>query len=175
MVALGPGRGAQRVWDQQLAVMQCAYCEQNIVVIEEELHDGQRGKESGRISWRGIHWWPVPGSADLSPDIPAAVASAYSEGMRALPAKAPRAAVVMFRGMLAQFVNDKGSPAAQAKHTLYHRLEQMNQDGSLHPSLVEWAKEIRVLGNAAAHPDSLDPVSEDEAAELGRSALSAVA
>jgi hypothetical protein len=74
----------------------------------------------------------------------------------------------MFRGMLAQVVTDKGSAAAQAKHSLYDKLEQMSQDGSLHPSLVEWAREIRVIGNAAAHPDALDPVSDDEAADLAR-------
>jgi len=74
----------------------------------------------------------------------------------------------MFRGMLAQLVADKGSAAARAKHTLYDKVEQMSQDGSLHPSLVEWAKEIRLIGNAAAHPDALDPVSNDEAADLGR-------
>ena len=74
----------------------------------------------------------------------------------------------MFRGMLAQVVADKGSAAARAKDTLYHKLEQMSRDGSLHPSLVEWAREIRSIGNAAAHPDALDPVSDDEAADLGR-------
>ena len=105
---------------------------------------------------------------DLDPDIPAQVGSAYSEGMRALSVKAARAAVVMFRGMLAHVVVDKGSTAAQAKHSLYHKIEQMSQDGSLHPSLVEWASEIRLIGNAAAHPDALDPVSDEEAADLGR-------
>jgi hypothetical protein len=105
---------------------------------------------------------------DLDPDIPEAVASAYSEGMRALSVKAPRAAAVMYRGMLAQIVTDKGSQAAKDKHTLYHKLEQMSDDGALPPSLADWAKEIRVLGNAAAHPDALSPVDEDEAAELGR-------
>jgi hypothetical protein len=105
---------------------------------------------------------------DLDPDIPIQVASAYSEGMRALTVKAARAAVVMFRGMLAQVVADKGSAAAQAKNSLYAKLEQMGQDGSLHPSLIEWAKEIRIIGNAAAHPDALDPVSDEEAADLAR-------
>jgi hypothetical protein len=106
--------------------------------------------------------------ADLDPDIPPQVGSAYAEGMRALSVKAARAAVVMFRGMLAQVVADKGSAAAQAKHSLYDKLEQMSQDGSLHPSLVEWAREIRLIGNAAAHPDALDPVSDEEAADLAR-------
>lgn len=72
----------------------------------------------------------------------------------------------MFRGMLAQVVADKGSAAAQAKHSLYGKLEQMSQDGSLHPSLLGWAREIRLIGNAAAHPDALDPVSDEEAADF---------
>lgn len=50
--------------------------------------------------------------------------------MRALSVKAARAAVVMFRGMLAQVVADKGSTTARAKHSLYDKLEQMSQDGS---------------------------------------------
>jgi Domain of unknown function (DUF4145) len=149
---------------EQATVLMCQGCRDSIVVVEQrrELTPGQP------IRFEGIHWWPMPGSGDLDPDIPAAVGSAYSEGMRALSVKAPRAAVVMYRGMLAQVVADKGSAVAQAKHTLYDKLEQMSLDGSLHPSLVEWAKEIRVLGNAAAHPDALAPVSEEEAADLGR-------
>jgi hypothetical protein len=118
--------------------------------------------------YEGIHWWPLAGVRDLDPDVPSEVGSAYSEGMRALSVKAARAAVVMFRGMLAHVVADKGSSVAQAKHSLYEKLEQMSQDGSLHPSLVEWAREIRVIGNAAAHPDALDPVSDEEAVDLAR-------
>jgi len=44
----------------------------------------------------------------------------------------------------------------------------MSQDGSLHPSLVDWAREIRLIGNAGAHPDALDPVSDEEATDLAR-------
>jgi Domain of unknown function (DUF4145) len=88
--------------------------------------------------------------------------------MRALAVKAPRAAAVMFRGMLAQLLADRGSASAQGQRTLYDKLAAMSNKGSLHPSLVDWAKHIRIVGNAAAHPDTLDPVSEEEAAELGR-------
>jgi len=141
-------------------------CNDCLIVVEEMV----RGAQAGGIPavYKGIHWWPTPGSTDLDPDIPPDVGSAYSEGMRALSVKAPRAAAVMFRGMLAQLVMDKGSDTAKAKRNLFDRLEQMSTDGSLHPSLIEWAREIRVLGNVAAHPDSLDPVSEQEAADLGR-------
>jgi len=141
-------------------------CQDSIVVVERVVP--QAAQANGQPVFEGIHWWPIPGVGDLDPDIPSQVGSAYSEGMRALSVKAARAAVVMFRGMLAQVVADKGSPDAQAKHSLYGKLEQMSQDGSLHPSLVEWAREIRLIGNAAAHPDALDPVSDEEAADLGR-------
>ncbi len=140
-------------------------CNESIVVVERMVRPQNQTQPA---LYEGIHWWPLPGSTDLDADIPSEVASAYSEGMRALSVKAARAAVVMFRGMLAQLVADKGSAAAQAKHTLYDKLNQMSADGSLHPSLAEWAKEIRLIGNAAAHPDALDPVSDVEAAELGR-------
>jgi hypothetical protein len=142
-------------------VVQCMGCKDWIVIVERCVNP------QGPV-YEGIHWWPLPGVGDLDPDIPSQIGSAYSEGIRALSVKAPRAAVVMFRGMLAQVVADKGSSAAQAKNSLYAKLEQMSLDGSLHPSLVEWAREIRLIGNAAAHPDSLDPVSDEEASDLGR-------
>jgi Protein of unknown function (Hypoth_ymh) len=69
--------GDRRVADQQLVVMECAYCQQNIVVIEEELHDGERGKKSGRVSWRGIHWWPPPGSGAPGPVVPKTISKVH--------------------------------------------------------------------------------------------------
>ena len=146
---------------ERSVILKCMGCDKSIVVIE-------RTQSMAPPTYRPVHWWPLDGASDLDQSIPQDVSSAYSEGQRALSVKAPRAAAVMFRGMLAHVVKDKGSPAAQAKHTLFDRLEQMSNDGSLHPSLVEWARDIRILGNAAAHPDSLDPISEDEAADLAR-------
>jgi hypothetical protein len=140
-------------------------CQDSVSVVEQLVRTGGNGKPD---VFEGIHWWPLAGEQDLDPDIPPEVGSAYSEGIRALSVKAARAAIVMFRGMLAQVVADKGSAAAKAKYSLYDKLVQMSQDGSLHPSLVEWAREIRVIGNAAAHPEALAPVSDEEAADLAR-------
>jgi hypothetical protein len=58
--------------------------------------------------------------------------------MNALSVKTARAAVVMFRGMLAHVVADKGSAAAQAKHSLYEKLEQMSQDSSRSDRAAAW-------------------------------------
>ena len=150
---------------ERVIVMKCMGCKDSVVVVERRLQPQSNQRPA---IYEALHWWPLPGLGDLDPEIPSQISSTYSEGMRALSIKAARAAVVMFRGMLAQVVADKGSTAAQAKSSLYAKLEQMSQDGSLHPSLVDWAREIRLIGNAAAHPDALDPVSDDEAADLAR-------
>jgi hypothetical protein len=74
----------------------------------------------------------------------------------------------MFRGMLGAVVRDKGGEAARQASKLVQQLKAMEQEGTLHPSLVEWAAEIRLVGNAGAHPDELEPVDQAEAADLAR-------
>jgi hypothetical protein len=74
----------------------------------------------------------------------------------------------MFRGMLAEVVKDKGSDAAKKQPTLQKQLDALANEGMLHPSLVEWAAEIRLVGNAGAHPDPLDEVDLDEASHLAQ-------
>jgi hypothetical protein len=155
-----PG-GAQQVLEL-MAVLQCLGCNRSTVVIERNLDP------RGVPRFEGVHWWPTPGATDLDPDVPEPVGSAFSEGMRALSANCPRAAAVMFRGMLATVVRDKGSDAAKAAPNLHQQLKAMEQDGTLHPSLVEWATEIRLVGNAGAHFDELAPVDRAEAADLAR-------
>jgi hypothetical protein len=147
-----------------MTVLNCLGCDQSTVVIERNL-DPEKGEAS---RYEGIHWWPTPGASDLDSEVPEPVGSAFSEGMRALSANCPRAAAVMFRGMLATVVRDKGSDAAKAAPTLYQQLKAMEQDSTLHPSLVEWATEIRLVGNAGAHFDELAPVDRAEAVDLAR-------
>jgi len=133
-------------------------------VVEPQGPDGQ----NIAVSWRGVLWWPVPGAADLDPDIPEPVASAFAEGLRALSVNCPRAAAVMFRAMLAEIVRDKGSEAAQQAGGLYKRLMKMAEEQTLHASLVEWAAEIRLVGDAGAHPEDLEPVTPAEAQDLAQ-------
>jgi hypothetical protein len=167
-----PDGRTERNHIEQATVLECAGCHQRLVVVEEQLVGGisprLSSRLSGSITWRGIHWWPSPGAGTLDPDVSGNVASAFDEGMRALSASCPRAAVVMFRGMLAEVVADKGSSAAQQAKTLYDQLKAMEREGTLHPSLVQWAAEIRVVGNAGAHPSTLDSVDPAEAQDLSQ-------
>ncbi len=145
---------AERPHDEQLSVLECQGCRQNVVVIEEQYIGGRRkrgGGHSGVVQWRGIHWWPTPGMRPQDPDIPADVAEGIAEATRCLAVRSPRAAAVMFRGALGQVVTSRGSEVAKGKANLAGQLAQMAADRDLDPTLADWAAHIRVLGNAAAH------------------------
>lgn len=161
----------ERTWDEQISILQCFGCRQNMLVVEDQYVGGLRKRDSppgtGRLEWVGTFWWPAPGSATTA-DVPAAVLDAVAEGTRCLLVRSPRAAAVMFRGALGQIVTDLGSADAKSKNSLAAQLKQMATDGALNVSLAEWADTIRLLGNAGAHPNELAPVSQDEADELAR-------
>jgi hypothetical protein len=73
----------------------------------------------------------------------------------------------MFRGMLAYLVADKGSAKAKGERGLKARLRQMADEGSLYPSLADWADTIRDLGDGGAHPDELHAPTQAEVEDLG--------
>jgi hypothetical protein len=169
--ALSADGRRERLHDEQLAVLQCQGCRQNIVVVEEQYVGGRRKRDGGRsgsVQWRGIHWWPNLGMRTGDPDVPPGVASAIAEAERCLSANSPRAAAVMFRGALAEIVTSRGSEAAKAKSSLAGQLKQMAADGHLDATLADWADQVRLLGNAGAHPNELEPVSREEAEDLSR-------
>jgi hypothetical protein len=155
--------------------LQCYGCRQAVVVVEEEWVGGhparQRAGGGGAITFRGIHWWPAPGAGNLDGSIPEAVAECFSEGVRCLSAHAPRAAAVMFRRTLEAVVRTSGSPAAVTTlddRNLAAALGVMAAEHTLDPSLAQWAKELRLVGNVGGHLDPLDNVEMSEAEEMSR-------
>jgi hypothetical protein len=168
VIGYRPDGRKERMADQRLAILECAWCQQNIVVIEEEVHGGVRGLKSGAISWRGIHWWPTPGGGTLGPDVPQTISRAYDEGVRCISANAPNGASATFRTALAHLVEDKGSDEAKSKRDLKDKITQMARDGGLPSSLVDWATQVRLYGNAGAHPDVYGDVTIEEAQDVAR-------
>lgn len=163
---LGHGGSRTPTYYEQMTVLICRHCEQGVSVVEEQLHDGKSRDEGGRtgvITWRGIHWWPLPGAA-AHPAVPTAIASAFEEAVVAHSANCPRACAVMARRTLEAIADDKG----QTTGTLAKRLEALSQAGLLHPALVGWAREVRLVGNTGAHFDPIDDVSKEDAAQLVR-------
>lgn len=177
---LGGGAFAGGSPDQcsvQVTSLACHGCGQCTVVVEEQwvgnqpmYREGEYVKASGMMTWQGVHWWPPPGVADLHEAVPESVADVYAEGQRALAARAPAAASVMFRRALEAIVADRGSDAAKqaVKVNLAKGLDAMADDGALDKSLAQWAREVRVVGNAGAHFEPGDPVEQDEAEDLAR-------
>ncbi len=151
----------------------CMGCGQATAVVEEEWIGDQparEGRRGGAITWRGIHWWPPPSSADLDEAIPSALRDNYAEAMRALSARAPRAAAVMLRRTIEGIVKESGSEQARraVKTNLASGLRTMANEHALDANLAKWAEEIRLTGNAGAHFDPMDDVSPAEAEDLAR-------
>lgn len=160
----GRGESNTPTFNEQATVLLCRNCHQGVAVLEEQWIDEQRSTErkgGGTVSWRGFHWWPLVG-ASLHKAVPLPIASAYHEATLALSANCPRAAAVMARRTLEAIVMDKGETTG----TLAQSLSNMTQKGLLHPTLADWSKEVRLIGNAGAHFDPLNDVSLDDARQL---------
>lgn len=87
----------------QITSLVCRHCNQGLMVVEERwvgnAPERENDRSGGTITYRGIHWWPLP-ETQLSSDIPVAIAEAFAEASTALMAHCPRAAVVMARRTL---------------------------------------------------------------------------
>jgi uncharacterized protein DUF4145 len=157
----------------RVSSLRCSGCGQATVVIEEEWIGDQpsrAGRRGGTITWRGVHWWPPPGSANLDDAIPEGLRDSYAEAMRALSARAPRAAAVMLRRTVEGIVMESGSTEAQKAlgRNLAAGLRVMADEHGLDANLAQWAAEVRLTANIGAHYDPLEDVSDGEATDLAR-------
>jgi hypothetical protein len=152
----------------QVSILYCRNCQQGIVVVEEQCVAGRpwrepkTGKPSGGvITWKGIHWWPAA-DTQMSADVPVTIAEVFQEAVRALHAECPRASAVMARRTLEAITVDKGETTG----VLADRLKKLASNGTLLPTLADWAKEVRLVGNAGAHFDPINSVSKKDAEDL---------
>jgi hypothetical protein len=161
------GAGGPTAVDR-VSVLHCRNCKQGIVVIEEKCVADRSWREpkagrsgGGSITWRGIHWWPAA-DAQVSTDVPVQIAEVFQEAVRAAHAECPRAAAVMARRTLEAIAAEKGETTG----VLADRLKKLAANGVLQPTLAEWAKEVRLVGNASAHFDPIESVSKKDAEQL---------
>ena len=149
----------------QVCILYCRNCRQGIVVVEEQCLNGHSWREAkgmgGAISWRGFHWWPSPDAA-VSGDVPSDISEVFQEAVRALHADCPRASAVMARRTLEAITVDKG----ETQGVLADRLRNLASRGVLLPTLADWAKEVRLVGNVGAHFDPINKVSKRDAEQL---------
>lgn len=88
--------------------------------------------------------------------LPEKVQQVFHEAERAFEGKIWGAAAMQFRKALEQACKDKG----QSSGKLYNKIEGLEQNGLITADLKDWAHEIRIIGNEAAHDD---PLPEEEA------------
>lgn len=154
-----------KTYSDRVTCLLCRHCNQGVVVIEEEWigdHPSRLGYEKGgEVSFRGVSWWPLPQS-NPSKDIPNEITDIFSEAVTTYYAKAPRATVVMLRRTVEAFTVHFG----EDKGNLAHRLQVLKDKNILQPSLSEWAKEIRLIGNQGAHYDPANRVTMEDAKQL---------
>jgi Domain of unknown function (DUF4145) len=90
--------------------------------------------------------WPTP-ERTLSDVVPESLRLEHAEARACFNAKAYTATVVMVRRTLEGVCSDHGI----TKKPLYVALEEMRSSELIEGRLFEWAQELRVLGNDAAH------------------------
>ncbi|CAO3439717.1 DUF4145 domain-containing protein [Azospirillum argentinense] len=152
-------------YSDRATVMICRHCHQGVLVLEEAWVGDNPAREQpkggGVITWRGFHWWPNPGAV-LHDAVPVHIRTAFNEAVQAVSANCPRAGVVMARRTLEAITADKG----EDKGPLHQRLRALADKNLLVPTLADWAKEVRIIGNAGAHYDPMDEVSIEDARQL---------
>ncbi len=99
------------------------------------------------------------GAPDYTPEN---VARFFEQAIDNLP-KNWDAAASMFRKALDTGLKSK---FPEMKGTLYNRIEEAAKKQDLTPALAEWAHQIRLGGNDAAHEE--EPISKNDAAELSK-------
>jgi hypothetical protein len=161
------GRGDEPdepTYTERATVLICHHCKQGVCVLEEKWIGGRRWTEKqggGNIIWQGFHWWPYPGVTSHKA-IPLAIADAMHEATLALSANCLRASAVMARRSLEAIAVDQG----ETKGALADKLKNLATRGLLQPTLAEWAKEVRLVGNTGAHFDPITVVDSDDAKQL---------
>jgi Domain of unknown function (DUF4145) len=157
---------SSRLEVERAATLVCAHCGQGVEVIEE-LWIGDRlwidATVGGSFSWRGVFWWPLP-AAQRTADVPLAISECLSEATQCLWANCPRAAAVMARRTLEAVCEDKGATG----QTLAANVKSLFATGQLPKPLMDWADEVRLIGNQGPHFDVKNPVTRADANELLR-------
>lgn len=109
-----------------------------------------------------ISWLPKKSRWKEYQDVPANIASAASEAYACFSINANRSAVLLARTTVEAIAKEHGITDG----SLYHKIEQMQQDGIIPNTLRDEAHEIRLLGNDMAHGDLNVPVDEQDAADI---------
>jgi Domain of unknown function (DUF4145) len=92
--------------------------------------------------------WPLSPTPRPSPNISAEMARFWTQAHQSLASEAWDAASVMARSALQLALRENGATGTR----LVDQIQDLANKGLLPPPAREWATEVRLLGNDAAHP-----------------------
>ena len=128
-------------WDGIFVVVNCKVCYENILIHHEwDQNDTSRFRKTNKVLW------PSPGR-EMSSKIPESLRLEHKEARSCFNSAAYTATVVMVRRTLEGVCAENGVK----RQPLIRALQQMQSDGLIEGRLLEWAQELRVLGNDGAH------------------------
>lgn len=125
----------------QYTLYRCPNCESPILIEEEYEYDGQD------------LYWKLKGKLypntlfHINPVIPEQLQKALLESIQCYKAKANTATVIMCRRTLEGFCSVKGIEEGN----LDKNIKRLRDEGFINEQLYEWANELRLSGNEAAH------------------------
>lgn len=141
--------------------LNCRNCQQPTIVFEEKFiaDTSAREKHSGGIiSWRGFFWWPFLNVHSVK-DVPSEITAALMEAKTCYSAQCFRASAVMARRTLEAIIADKNA----SEKSLYAGIKKLKELEIIDKNLLEWATEVRLIGNNGAHFDPIDSVTKEDA------------
>ena len=148
---------------------QCRNCKDVVVITRTGKLDP---KSAGNLLALGVEIlsvFPEPSEPSAPAHTPGHVAKPFIDGLIALSVDLIGPASNSFRTTLEKatsyLLKDLGSgPLGLTKSSLFDRIEFLNKNHLITPSLYEWAHVIRDLGNAGTHSDP--DFSKDQANDL---------
>lgn len=135
-----------------VSLLSCPSCRQPILALQYEWEEGKWGKPA-RV-------YPAD-RLKVDPFMPKALQESLSEALRCFKAKAYTATAIMCRKTVEGLCVAHGLAAG----SLASRVKALKEQGVIESRLFEWADELRLFGNDAAHDVDLT-LSADDARDL---------
>lgn len=145
----------------RVTCLNCRNCLQPTIVFEEQFTGNMRSrdhKSGGIVSWRGFFWWPFLNIHSVK-DVPSEIAAVLQEAKTCYSAQCFKAAAVMARRTLEAIISERGASGK----TLYVGIKNLKDQEFIDKNLLEWATEVRLIGNNGAHFDPIEDVSKEDA------------
>lgn len=156
--------------DERFVLMTCGHCIHGVICKVNHTRGSTVYKTIEMIGaldkqdLRVLMIWPRKLESLIPNDIPDNLASFYNQALKSMKSQSWDAAGVMFRKVID--VSTKVLMPEISGKSLFQRIVLLKENGRLTPDIADWASEVRLDGNEAAHEEV--PFGELEALSLNQ-------